>query len=281
MCAIVRKPLRSLTPLLCIVAFAGLPARAQGPAIQLNPESQTDLGARIEALTHSVEQMQSELEQSRVEIQQLREMLGQVLRAQGNPAPANPSDEHASVTDNPQAPPASTPPAPITEDDWQIMNARVEEHEQVKVASSSRYRLTISGIALFNVFDTSGQVDNLDAPSMAAARRRLRTRQSRRNLQAIDSGFQRHWSDGIRRSYECGFTGRFSQWRSRPLWRGRRWTRGPADRAGTVRLEQSLNRSAGVWRPPSFRLILRNIVSFVVRSCLRRRRESLELDARH
>ncbi len=67
----------------------------------------------------------------------------------------------------PQNPAASEPPAHIAEDDWQVLNAKVEEHEQVKVESSSRYRLKISGIALFNVLDTSGQLDNLDVPSRA------------------------------------------------------------------------------------------------------------------
>ena len=172
--AILQQPLRSLWPSLCLVAFAVLPACAQGPPSQPPTESQAELGANIEAkidaLTHSVEQMQSQLQQSQAEIQQLREMLGEVLRAQG-PASvaAAAAGEPASAPANPQAPAASSPLAQISEDDWQVMNARLEEHEQVKVASSSKYRLTISGIALFNVFDTSGQVDNLDAPSTAIA----------------------------------------------------------------------------------------------------------------
>ena len=99
-------------------------------------------------------------------------MLGQVLRAQGAQGTTSATaaaGEGTSAPANPQAPAATAPPAQISEDDWQVMNARLEEHEQVKVASSSKYRLTISGIALFNVFDTSGQVDNLDAPSTAIA----------------------------------------------------------------------------------------------------------------
>src|ERR1700733_13747482 len=175
--AILQQPLRSLWPSLCLVAFAVLPACAQGPASQPPAESQAGLGANIEAkidaLTHSIEQMQGQLQQSQAEIQQLREMLGEVLRAQGaqgtTSAPTAAAGERAPAPANPQAPAASSPSAQITEDDWQVMNARLEEHEQVKVASSSKYRLTISGIALFNVFDTSGQVDNLDAPSTAIA----------------------------------------------------------------------------------------------------------------
>jgi hypothetical protein len=163
MYAIVKRPLRSFAPLLCAVVLAGLSARGQGVTAEAPAADQTGLGAKIEALTRSVEQVQRELEQSRSEIQQLREMLAQSLRTQVNPSGANPPDEHAG----PQRPDASEPPARITEDDWQVLNARVEEHEQVKVESSSKYRLKISGIALFNVFDTSGQLDNLDVPAMA------------------------------------------------------------------------------------------------------------------
>jgi len=182
--AVLQHPLRSLWPSLCLAAFAVLPACAQGPSSQPPADSQAELGANIEAnievkidaLTHSIEQMQSQLQQSQAEIQQLREMLAEVLRAQG--AQSTPGTMSAATLAggdrvlspaDPQAPAASGPPAQISEDDWQVLNARVQEHEQVKVASASKYRLTISGIALFNVFDTSGQVDNLDAPSTAIA----------------------------------------------------------------------------------------------------------------
>lgn len=166
--AIFHQPLRSFQLSLCALALAVLPACAQGPASQSPAESQDELGAKIDALTHSIEQMQSQLQQSQAEIQQLREMLAEVLRSQGAPGAANPAAGGSdSASANPQVPAASGPPAQISQDDWDVMNARLEEHEQVKVASASRYRLTISGIALFNVFDTSGQVDNLDAPSTA------------------------------------------------------------------------------------------------------------------
>ena len=57
--------------------------------------------------------------------------------------------------------------AQITQDDWDMLNARVEEQRQTKVESSSKFRLKLSGIALFNAFTVQGQVDNLDFPSIA------------------------------------------------------------------------------------------------------------------
>lgn len=165
--AIIEKPIRSSVSLLCVVLFAGLSARAQGQANPISAENQADLGARLEVLTHSIEQMQGELEQARQEIQALRGMLAQIPRTQANPAPAAALDQKVSMRTEVQNPATNAPPAHIGEDDWQILNTRVEEHEQVKVESSSKYRLKISGIALFNLFDTSGQLDNLDVPSMA------------------------------------------------------------------------------------------------------------------
>src|ERR1700719_1975166 len=57
--------------------------------------------------------------------------------------------------------------AQISQDDWDLLNARVEEQRQTKVESGSKFRLKLSGIALFNAFDTKGRVDNLDLPSIA------------------------------------------------------------------------------------------------------------------
>jgi hypothetical protein len=167
---IINKPLRVFPLLVCAGLSVGLSARAQSPGPQAQPESQADLSSRIEALTQSVEHMQTELEDSRSEIRQLRSLLEQVLRNPSGSAPVNPYDKAISTDTAQTTSEIGGPPARITQDDWQLMNARVEEHEQVKVESSSKYRLKISGIALLNVFDTSGQVDNLDVPSVAVPR---------------------------------------------------------------------------------------------------------------
>jgi hypothetical protein len=169
--AIAQRPLPKFAPVLCLILFAGVAARGQAPQAETLSANPADLGAKIEALTQSLQQMQGELKQSRAEIQQLREMLAQVLQAQSTRttnAPAAPNRDEEPRAGTAQATEASANRAQISEDDWQILNAKVEEHEQVKVESASKYRLKLSGIALFNAFDTSGQVDNLDAPSVAA-----------------------------------------------------------------------------------------------------------------
>ena len=168
MCATIEKePHSSVVALLCLAMLIGLPLRAHAQIGSPAP-NQADLGTRIEALTRSVEQMQGELEQARSEIQQLRDMLAQIVRSQGNPPAGTLGEERAASRPEPSK--IEAPAAHIAEDDWQILNARVEEYAQVKVESASKYRLKLSGIALFNVFDTSGQVDNLDAPTVAVQR---------------------------------------------------------------------------------------------------------------
>jgi hypothetical protein len=168
MCATPEKPLHSFAlTLLGIIVLAALPLRGRAQTGSPAP-NQADLGARMEVLTRSVEQMQADLAQARSEIQQLRDMLAQMVRSQSGPPAENSGGERAAASPEPSK--IQAPAAHISEDDWQVLNAKVEEHEQVKVESASKYRLRLSGIALFNVFDTAGQIDNLDAPTMAVQR---------------------------------------------------------------------------------------------------------------
>jgi len=130
-----------------------------------------ELNGKIETLTRSLEQTQTELARSRSEIEQLRAMLGEVLKRmdsaqaavvpQGNKLSA--SAPGAVTPSQDTAPPA----AQISQDDWDLLNARVEEQRQTKVESGSKFRLRLSGLALLNLFDTAGNVDNLDVPSIA------------------------------------------------------------------------------------------------------------------
>jgi hypothetical protein len=133
------------------------------------PENAQDLDGKIELLTRSLQQTQTELARSRTEIEQLRATLEQVLKrmdvaaagtsaASGTVASAN-----AALLKTEEGPRA----AQISQDDWDLLNARVEEQRQSKVESGSKFRLKLSGLALFNAFDTSGQVDNLDVPNIA------------------------------------------------------------------------------------------------------------------
>lgn len=164
--------------LLCALLLVCPPGLAQSGAAPNSPESGSELAAKIDALTKSLQQTQTELMESRAEIQQLRAALQEVLSRVDKLAIAQPSaalDETGAARDF-HAPEAGGKPdesrglAQISQDDWEILNARVEEQRQTKVESASKFRLKLSGIALFNAFSTWGRTDNLDVPGIAERR---------------------------------------------------------------------------------------------------------------
>lgn len=132
-----------------------------------------ELNGKIERLTRSLEETQSELAKSRGEIEQLRAMLGEVLKrmdASATAAMAPQGTKASESTPGAAGQAQGAPAAQISQDDWDLLNARVEEQRQTKVESGSKFRLKLSGLALFNAFDTRGSVDNLDVPSIAVPR---------------------------------------------------------------------------------------------------------------
>jgi outer membrane murein-binding lipoprotein Lpp len=148
-----------------------------------NPGSATDLNVKIDKLTQSLEQTRTELDESRTEIRELRSMLEQVLQKE---------NAHEASASTPSAPPesgapagapvasgapsagpsalTSASPAQISQEDWQILNTRVNELQQDKVESASKYRVKLSGMVLATAFADVGQVDNLDVPTVADPR---------------------------------------------------------------------------------------------------------------
>ncbi len=166
--------------LLCLALLYGLPAFAQSSPKTPTAMSEHELDAKVRSLTQSLEQTRAELAESRSEIRELRAMVEQVLKKVGGPGmPAADGAAHqelASLTlpdfsssANAKSG-AQEAPAQVTPDDLQIVNTRLEELQQDKVESASKYRLKLSGIVLFNAFSQYGQVDNLDVPTLALPR---------------------------------------------------------------------------------------------------------------
>jgi hypothetical protein len=163
--------------LLCTGFLLSTAAHAQSaPAAPPAKADDTDLSAKLDLLTKSLQQTQVELAESRTEIQQLRASLEEALKRMEKvtaPTPSAAAEQKPATAAANALQAANSPearPAQISQDDWDILNARLEEQRQTKVESASKYRLKLSGIALFNAFSTSGQVDNLDLPSIATPR---------------------------------------------------------------------------------------------------------------
>src|SRR6202140_1395469 len=154
----------------CGDSFAqSAPTPTAAPNSQINGQ---ELNGKIELLTRSLEQTQTELARSRSEIEQLRAMLGEVLKRMDATAAVAPQSASpgAGVASGVAGAEQAAPVAQVSQDDWDLLNARVEEQRQTKVESGSKFRLRLSGIALFNAFDTSGSVDNLDLPAIVVPR---------------------------------------------------------------------------------------------------------------
>jgi hypothetical protein len=151
-----------------------VPVCAQTASTPPAQSGQADLNGKIDALTESLEQTRTELSESREEIRQLRAALEQVIQKVGPlSVPATSAETRAeapvgkSEENSQQAATGDHKAAQISQDDWQVANARLEEQAQDKVESSLKYRLRLSGIVLFTAFGVSGQVDNLDVPNVA------------------------------------------------------------------------------------------------------------------
>src|SRR3954447_15224935 len=120
-----------------VLLAAGFAAAGQTP----NRDAIGDLQSQVEELRATVGELRAELESLRAEVAAKR--------------------------------PAQTPAAdPIAElkEEQQVTAAKVNEQDQTKVASGSKYRVRLSGMALFNLFSTSGAADNIDVPWIAHPR---------------------------------------------------------------------------------------------------------------
>ncbi len=174
--------------LCCSPATFGQSQAGGGSGSAVAPENAAEISDKIDHLTRSLEQTQVELAESRTEIQELRATLKQVLERMnsgtnggnavtasagmaaqpGSQAVVSP-DAASGGSQQGLADESKAAPAQISQDDWDILNARVDEQRQSKVESMSRYRLKLSGLALFTAFANFGQVDNTSLPSIALA----------------------------------------------------------------------------------------------------------------
>jgi hypothetical protein len=165
---------------LSVALFGAGPDHAQTSGQSSAPPSapaavdSNDWNSRLEKLSESLQETRDQLAQSRAEVRELHTMVQQLIEASGGHVAAIPSPAAAPANPAPPAPPVpaitgevQANPAQLTQDDWELTNARIDEQAQDKVESRLKYRLKLSGIVLFNAFAVTGQVDNLDVPTSA------------------------------------------------------------------------------------------------------------------
>jgi hypothetical protein len=166
------------TVFLAILLLAGvLSCWAQRP--EAAPATQEDslrdtlreLQIQIRNLQSSVQELREEAARYRAETQQLRDELAAV-RGLAPPAPAVAPAGAPASSGSPESaavPPPDSRLAKLKED-VQLLNSKVDEQYQTKVESASKYRVRLSGLALFNLFDNRGNVDSIDNPRLAQAK---------------------------------------------------------------------------------------------------------------
>lgn len=146
------------------------------------------LQAQVQALTAKVGELQAEEQSSKEETRELHQEIA-ATRAQlaalngglpgtgtqaGTPV-ATPSNMTSSTPQDSQTTNSAAQDKTITdrldkiEEDQQLADTKIDDQNQTKVESGSKYRLRLSGIVLLNLFDNRGAVDNLDFPELATA----------------------------------------------------------------------------------------------------------------
>ena len=110
-------------------------------------------GARAEAA-----QLRSDLQNATSQLQELKGQLAQTPTRASTAATASPAEGAAGLVGNRVS---------KIEEDQQLLHSEVDTLAQTKVESGSRYRVKLSGMALFTAFSTRGDLVNYDLPTYA------------------------------------------------------------------------------------------------------------------
>ena len=163
-----------------IVALClGTLAWSQQPEGKQPPDLATslhELQQQIQELRTAVKNLHDEAAQYHAETLELRHELE---AARGQSANLRASETNAAPPAPAETPYANSPaqsesvtlerprPAASLEEQMQLLSGKVDDQYQTKVESASKYRVRLSGLLLFNLFNNRGTVDSTDFPHLA------------------------------------------------------------------------------------------------------------------
>jgi len=144
-------------------------------AAQSIEEKIDSLARQVTQLNEVILELRSEIVRSRKETEELRRQLSTVdapgtsgrgeFTGGEEPPPAPPGEAipQQGTTEN------ATPPDRLAEleEMQRFLSDRLEEQHQIKVESTSRYRVKLSGIVMLNAFANRGRVDSQEVPDLA------------------------------------------------------------------------------------------------------------------
>jgi len=133
----------------CSLLFSAT-ASAQRDSTQ---DSLQDFRASLRELSTSLKETREELNQARAELRALREEMSRMREAKAQeiqPSSGSLSDRMDAVEENER-----------------VLESRVEQHDQTKVETASKFKLKLDGMVLFNAGMNRGEVDSVDVPNLA------------------------------------------------------------------------------------------------------------------
>ena len=144
------------------------------------PNNLAELREQVQELSSALRVMRAEVEKAHSEVieirQELRNTRDQLLAIKSEVAPTL-NRAQAQAAPIPSAPASREGEAPQLdqrvsklEEEQQLLGAKVDDQYQSKVESGSKYRVRLSGMALFNAFTTRGASNNFDLPDYAVPR---------------------------------------------------------------------------------------------------------------
>lgn len=133
-----------------------------------------ELRQQVRELRGAMGQMQQEVANYRAENRELRKQLqtsggeqstsAATVMSYGASAPALSGASADMQASSAQGEPQESSVSALQET-MQLLNSKLEDQYHTKVESASKYRVRLSGIALFNLFSNRGTTDNQDVPS--------------------------------------------------------------------------------------------------------------------
>ena len=146
------------------------------------PQDQASLAESVKLLQQQVNdlrtivtELRDESARYRSETQALRQELRGAMNQGAAPdalasAPMNGASENAQAANiaagGADLPPTASDRLSKLEDEYDLLAGKVDDQYQTKIESTSKYRVRLSGIALFNLFENRGSVANVDVPGV-------------------------------------------------------------------------------------------------------------------
>ena len=145
-----------------------LPSSAKPLASEQYRQTDPDLEQRLAAVSANLVQTQQTLRQSLQDMDRLAKELGtlqtELALRDGKRAEQTPLSQPAAIIPGGISS-SETDPLSRIHEEQEAIQAEVQQHDQTKLETVSKYPLRVSGLLLFNAFSNIGVTDNIDLPT--------------------------------------------------------------------------------------------------------------------